>query len=161
MIFTIVIVRGLDYFLVVNSAVPEIKRRNCFKCGYEGDIAETRCPKCGKPLKTVKQIRILGGILVFLGAFLILFVGAISVFVWSLVNKASTDGHKSFTGTRSDLVLIFGAFAFIILFGVVGLIAGLWQLIFGRRNKILVWVILGLGFIFVIGGILISVFLNR
>ena len=97
----------------------------------------------------------------FLGGFLIVFMGTISVFVWNLVNKTSADGHRSFTGTKSDQVMIFGVFALVILFGVVALAAGLWQLIFGRRNKILVWVILGLGFIFVIGSIASSYLLGK
>src|SRR5258706_12941633 len=114
----------------MNPQPADITKRSCFKCGYEGDTADTRCPNCGRPLKTVRQIRVLGGILVFLGGFLILFMGGITLFVMNLIYK----NGSSFTGTRNDLILIFGAFGFVIFFGFVALIAGLWQLIFGRRN---------------------------
>jgi hypothetical protein len=41
---------------------------------------------------------------------------------------------------------------FVFFFGFVSFAAGLWQLILGRRNMILIWVILGLGVVFLVGG---------
>ena len=142
--------------------IKNIKKRSCFKCGYEAYTAEKKCPQCGRPLKTILQIRVIGGILVFLGGFLILFMGGISLFVLNIVSQGGKPGGGShFTGSRNDLILIFGVFGAVIFFGFVALLAGLWQLILGRRNKVFIWLILGLGFLFVIGAILISTFLGR
>jgi hypothetical protein len=66
------------------------------------------------------------------------------------------NGASRFTGTEQQMYLMFGVFAFVMLFGLAALTAGLWQLIFGRRNMILVWIVLGLGAIFVVGGLVFN-----
>ena len=150
----------LNYLLVVNPAMASIDHKTCFKCSYEADTAETRCPRCGKAFKSSTNLRVRGGILVFVGAFLILFMGAIASFVGYLVAKGGMPGRVSrFTGTRNDLILIFGVFGFVILFGFVSLANGVWQLIYGRRNQPLTWAMFALVFFLIIGGTMISFFL--
>ncbi|MGH7783100.1 MAG: hypothetical protein ACREO5_04575, partial [Candidatus Binatia bacterium] len=68
--------------------------------------------------------------------------------------------RPSFSGQRNDLILIFGAFGFVALFGVLSLANGLWQLVYGRRNQFLVWLMMGMVFILIIGGTTISFFLR-
>jgi hypothetical protein len=59
------------------------------------------------------------------------------------------------------MLMMFGVFGLVTLFGVVALVTGLWQLIFGKRNKLLTWVVLGLGAVFVIGGLAFNTFFSR
>jgi hypothetical protein len=64
---------------------------------------------------------------------------------------ANSDGPGTgsrFTGTRSDMLFMYGVFGLVLVFGLTSLVAGLWQLIFGKRNMMLVWIMLSLGAIF-------------
>ena len=66
--------------------------------------------------------------------------------VWILGAANSTDplGPK-FNGSRGELLMTFAICGLVILFGFIVFVAGLWQLILGRRNKIFVWSVAGLG----------------
>jgi heme/copper-type cytochrome/quinol oxidase subunit 3 len=142
----------------VNEVQPKVEHKTCFKCDFEADTSATVCPRCGKTLKSSRNLRLRGGIMIFTGGFLILFMGAIAAFIGYLVFFSSS--RSNFTGTRNELILIFSVFGFVILFGVVALATGACQLISGRRNQFLVWLMLGLVFIMIFGGTLISLFLN-
>ena len=90
--------------------------------------------------------------MLFMGGFLIAFMGYISIWVSKAVFHPSTTNGAKFTGDSNQLAMIAGIFGFIFLFGFIAVIAGLWQLVFGKRNVILVWTIIALGIIFIIGG---------
>jgi hypothetical protein len=81
-------------------------------------------------------------------------MGAIIVFFIGLAGTAGKKGVSGprFSGTKNDLFLVFIILGFVFFFGVVSFVAGLWQIIFGRRNMILIWVILALGVVFLVGG---------
>ena len=78
-------------------------------------------------------------------------MGYISVWALNVFNHDAPGGAR-FTGTAQEKQLIISLFAALILFGVMSFITGLWQLIFGRRNKLFVWAVLGLGTLVAIGG---------
>ena len=130
----------------------QTKHRTCFKCKYEAETADHKCPRCGRRLRTRAEIRGLGAVLVFLGGFLMTVIGAISVWMYNIIFYPAASGGSRFTGGDSELALIAGVFGFVFLFGFVAAVAGLWQLILGRRNMILVWTIVALGIIFLVGG---------
>jgi len=145
----------------VNPAAANIDHKSCFKCSYEADTAETRCPRCGRPFKSSKNIRVRGGILVFLGVFLILFMGGIALFVSYLVFGGSNpDAAAKFRGEGFQLLLIYGIFGCVMLFGLASLITGIFQLITGRRNQFLVWLMMGLVFLLIISATLTTVILK-
>jgi hypothetical protein len=78
---------------------------------------------------------------------------------WSMNMIANSDGPGTgsrFTGTRSDMLFMYGVFGLVLVFGLTSLVAGLWQLIFGKRNMMLVWIMLGLGAIFFFIGIAVQ-----
>jgi hypothetical protein len=92
-------------------------------------------------------------VLAALGAFLVAVMGTITVAVIGVVSQSGKPGTGvRFSGTKDDMAIMFGVFGFVLLFGFVSLVAGLWQLILGRRNMILVYVLLLLGSLFLIGG---------
>lgn len=137
----------------MNSAPLVVQHKTCFKCKYEGQTAEKLCPRCRKRLHTATEIRTLGGVLAALGAFLIVVMGAITVWSVGMISNSGKPGATSkFTGTKDQMYLMFGIFGFVLLFGFTSLVAGLWQLLFGRRNMMLIYIILGLGVIFLVGG---------
>ena len=125
---------------------------SCFKCGFQAVTAEKHCRKCKRKLQTSRSIRIRGILLVLCGGFLVAFMGYI--LVWMLDAFRNTDAlHARFTGTHEQMLLILGLCGTVILFGVISFATGLYQAILGRRNKIFVWSIAGLGaFLFLIGG---------
>lgn len=138
-----------------------IDHKNCFKCYFEGDTPEAWCPRCGGKLRSSTNLRVRGGILIFVGAFLILLMGVITAFVVYLV-WGGTD-PKAAAKLRAEefkLLLAFGMFGLVMLFGLVSFITGLFQIIFGRRSRILVWSMMALVFILVIGAVFVTVALQ-
>ncbi len=138
-----------------------LEHRICFKCKWEGETAGKLCPRCHKRTQTRAFIRATGAALVALGGVLILIMGAITIAVIGLIQQSGKPGSGArFTGTKEQMLLMFGIFGFVLLFGIVAVIAGLWQLIFGHRNMVLVYFILALGILFMIGGSLVQMFFD-
>ena len=157
----IVICPRLDYFLGVNPALPQVEHKTCFRCNYEADTAETTCPRCGKTLKSSRNLRIRGGILLACGGFLIVFVTAIAGFLAYLYfGGVMKIPHAEAAKTGMMMFLIFGLLGFIVLFGVLALINGIYMLKTGRRSLVLMWLMLGMVFIMIFGGAFLSVFLK-
>jgi hypothetical protein len=155
---TIEIVAGISY-LAAMAAAPDHK--TCFKCDYEADTAETRCPRCGKVLRSSRNLRIRGGILVCTGAFLILFMGGIAGFVGYLIWGGGAPGAAAkFHGEEVKILAIFGLFGLVMLIGGVSLLTGLYQLIYGRRSQVMVWVMMFLVVVLVVAGATVTTFLN-
>jgi hypothetical protein len=146
----------------MNSALANTRRRTCLKCGFIGDTTEAKCPACGGLMRATSTIRILGVVMIALGGFLITTMAVISLWAYNLIQQSSAPGTSArFTGTKNQMLMMFGVFGLVTLFGVVALVTGLWQLIFGKRNKLLTWVVLGLGAVFVIGGLAFNTFFSR
>jgi uncharacterized paraquat-inducible protein A len=127
--------------------------RSCFKCNYETDDPIEQCPQCGQRLRTARSIRRLGWVLVFLGGFLVVFMGAITVAVLRFIAAAQApDAQVHFNGSPEMLLFIYGIFGFVILFGVVAMAGGVWQIKYGKRNKKLAYVVLAMGLLFLVIG---------
>jgi len=94
------------------------------------------CPKCGGPMRQVGESPVRGWILVVLGAFLILFMGAITLMLApTMLNPGETIDGSSFTGTAEQArmaLLLFGA---VILFGFVAFANGIYMLRTKRQSK--------------------------
>ena len=133
--------------------LSESKLRICYKCNYEGITPNKQCPRCSRFLYTQARIRVLGAVLIFLGGFIAVMMAAIIFFVFNIAS-GNAQGQR-FTGDEMQLLFVLGILGLTLAVGVSFMIAGLWQVIFGRRNKIIVWICLALVFItFALGGIL-------
>ena len=136
------------------AAAPQM--HFCFKCRWEGRVSQTVCPRCGKPLFSEKNVRVRGVILTFLGLFLSGFMSAIAFFVTAMLMEAAKNPKTpvKFNGDEHMLIMIYLIFAGVIAMGVTMILAGLWQIIFGRRNMFLIWIFLTLiGLTFAVGGV--------
>ena len=141
------------FIFTAMTAMSRAQYRVCFKCKWEGETAETLCPRCHKPTKTRNFIRGTGAALIGLGGFLLALMSVITVAVIGVIQQSNKPGTGArYTGTKGQMIFMFCIFGAVLLFGLASLAAGLWQVIFGRRNMILVYVILILGTVFVIGG---------
>lgn len=119
--------------------------RSCDKCCEETFQALDRCPRCGGRLRTAGQIRTLGFVLVFIGGFLVLLMGAVTIFVIGVVSQAADAGRSSRLMEEATVFFtIFTLFALVIMFGLVCIAGGFWQILFGKRNKFIKYIIIGL-----------------
>jgi uncharacterized integral membrane protein len=135
----------------MNESLAASKLRICYKCRFEANTSETKCPKCRRPLFTQTKIRILGGLITFLGAFIAAMMIYILSFVYSSINQAN-DSLK-FTGTETQASYIYAILGLTLTAGLFFVFTGLWQIIFGRRNRILVWISL----LIIFGVVIISI----
>jgi rRNA maturation protein Nop10 len=124
---------------------PTGESRSCDKCCEETFQALDECPRCGGKLRTARQIRTLGFVLVFIGGFLVLLMGGVTIFVIGLISQAANEGRSSrIMEETTAFVAIFALFALVIMFGLVCIIGGVWQILFGRRNKYIKHIIIAL-----------------
>ncbi|MGA9996193.1 MAG: hypothetical protein WBP93_12315 [Pyrinomonadaceae bacterium] len=130
---------------------------NCFRCGYTTDTPTAQCPRCGRRLRSASQVRAFGVLLVVLGGFLVIAIGGISILVVGAISQTGKSGSSArFTGGPGDVLFIFGIFGLVFSFGLASIAGGVWQILFGRANKILSYLILGLGAIFFIIGTVVK-----
>ena len=132
--------------------------RTCYRCDYETTDVLDKCPRCGRRLRTARQVRRLGWVLTFLGAFLVVFMGAITVLVTGIISQADASARAKLNDNPGMLLFLYGLFGFVILFGLVGMTGGIWQIKYGKRNKKLAYIILGMGIIFLLIGFLFRAF---
>ena len=131
---------GASAHAEINSPGPLTAPRICHNpnCGFQTHQPLRRCPKCGRPMWTTHQFRLLslvlvlcGGVLAALGIALILI----------LANTTSGLGAPSARQIKGGIFFL-GIFGFILAFGLSVLAAGLWQVIFGRANLRLIYIVL-------------------
>src|SRR5688572_18460741 len=125
---------------------------SCSKCSFETSEALQRCPKCGSRLQSAKKVRILGGLLLVIGTFLVLFMSILGVYLGSLISNSNDPGATTrFTGGPQDVMFIVAIFGLVISFGLASIAGGIWQIIYGKPNrKIIVAVFVIAGILFVI-----------
>lgn len=81
--------------------------------------------------------RVRGRVLVAVGLFLVLFMGAIA---WNLAPMVLRPGEEvdgsTFTGTAEQGQIFLGLFALVGLFGAVSVANGAWMMATGRRSRV-------------------------
>ncbi len=120
---------------------------SCYSCGLVTNEVVTQCPKCGRRLRTARQVRRLGWMQLAIGMFLVGLMGTITYNLAPLLlptSVAPATGGARFTGTPEQAQMILGLFAMVIVFGLGSIVSGLWQIKTGRRNKWLFIVMVGL-----------------
>ena len=113
---------------------------------------DNSCTQCSHSVDetAARRIRRLGWALVVIGPFLMVFIGAIAaIFITGFSFQAVPGETAHFTGTPQQQMLIYALFGVIIVFGLVATAGGIWQIITGRRNTIILAIVLVLIFILV------------
>ncbi|HEX8738012.1 MAG TPA: hypothetical protein VF721_21950 [Pyrinomonadaceae bacterium] len=127
--------------------------RFCYKCHRPAGDFDKRCQRCGGVVRTKATIRILGGVLVFLGGFISVLMAFVGLFMYGALMQ--TNGSR-FNGSEKELLFAVGIIGLTFVVGISFALAGLWQIIFGRRNTFIVWISIGLVIVlFVIGKIFV------
>ena len=111
---------------------------NCksFTCNtiVEGQVKT--CPKCGKKMMSSKTIRILGGVSLACGVFLLGLMGTITVALLPSLLHPNPGGSSGFTGTAEQARTALYLFAAVMVFGLFATLSGLFQVIAGRRSRV-------------------------
>lgn len=134
----------------------KILRRTCPKCGDIRETTATNCTDCGKVLQKVSTVRALGVFLVVAGTSLLGIMGWLSLWIYGTMSNTGNSGSR-FNGSRSDLMFIIFIFDLVISISLAAMAGGLWQIIFGKRNKLIVFAVLVFGVIFAITGLAVVV----
>lgn len=130
------------------------QQRFCYKCHRPAGVSDAKCANCGGVLRTKTTIRVLGGVLVFLGGFIAALMALVAIFMYGALAQT---GASRFTGSETELLFAVGIIGLTFVVGISFALAGVWQIIFGRRNTIIVWISVGLVIVlFVIGRIFIA-----
>lgn len=105
-------------------------------CGITIAGSARICPQCGWAMRSSRNIRVRGGLVLACGLFLALFMGWIA---WSLLPSLARPGviyeNGTFAGTGGQARLILLLFAAVVLFGLVGILNGLYMIASGRQNR--------------------------
>ncbi len=128
------------------------KMLSCPKCSFETSETLARCPSCGSSLQSARKVRTLGWLLLVLGTFLVLFMGTLGIYLGSIISNSSEPGATTrFTGGPDDVAFIVLIFGLVISFGLASIAGGIWQIKYGKPNRILmVAMFLVAGILFVI-----------
>lgn len=125
---------------------------SCPKCSFETTETLARCPSCGSRLQSARKVRTLGWVLLVLGTFLVLFMGTLGIYLARIISDSSEPGATTrFTGGPQDVMFIVVIFGLVISFGLACIGGGIWQIKYGKPNRILmVGMFLVAGILFVI-----------
>ena len=105
-------------------------------CGAWADGAPAACPKCGGPMRVKRGSTARGWVLLFLGLFLVGFMGVITLNVApTLLYPGKEVDGGTFTGTAEDARMIFALFGLVILIGLTSLLYGIFQIATRRESK--------------------------
>lgn len=121
---------------------PPSKLKYCYKCGYQASTSDASCPQCRGQLQASSGVRIRGTLMILLGVILVAFSSYLTMWVIDASNPQAPGGPK-FTGSDDQQNAILGLFGLLIVFGFATTLAGFWQVIFGRRNRFIVWGAIG------------------
>jgi len=125
---------------------------SCPKCSFETTETLPKCPNCGSRLQSAAKVRILGWVLLVLGTVLVLFMGALGVYLAQLIARSGQPGQTtSFSGGPEDVAFIVAIFGLVISFGLASMAGGIWQIKYGKPNrKLMVAMFIVAGVLFVI-----------
>jgi lysylphosphatidylglycerol synthetase-like protein (DUF2156 family) len=111
-------------------------------CSFQTHEPLSRCPKCGRPIWTTNEFRVISSVLIFCGLFLSIVGGGLIFIFAGVVSNTDASRGTTFKGGEAMAIFIFGIFGVILSFGLSVLAAGLWQVIFGRANRRLIYILL-------------------
>lgn len=131
-------------------------RRACPKCGYIRETSETNCDFCGKLLQKISTVRISAVVLIVLGTLLLGIMSWLSLWIYGAMSPSGNPNGSRFNGSGSDALFIIFVFGLIISISLGVTTAGFWQIIFGKRNKLIVFTVAGLGIMFLITGLAVQ-----
>ncbi len=116
--------------------MADLSTCNAPTCAFTVEGMVATCPKCGGPMRAVRESRLRGWALLLLGLLLIGMMGAITFYMTpALMHPGEeTAGGNTFTGTAQQARLILYLFWALIAFGAVTIVNGVYQIATGRQH---------------------------
>ena len=90
-----------------------------------------------------------------MGTSLLGIMGWLSLWIYGAMLNTGNSGSR-FNGNRSDALFIVFVFGLVISISLAATAGGLWQIVFGKRNKLIVIAVLVLGFVFAATGLALT-----
>ena len=119
----------------------------CRKCDRAWTTTESECRQCGRPMQTQSSVKSLGQVLIVLGVIIVI-GGGIGLLTAAPVLLLAKLSEKEMMTALTALDMC-GA---VTAAGLTAIFTGRWQAKYGRSNRTLVWIFLGLiGCILVLG----------
>ena len=116
--------------------MPNLSTCNSPTCAVTVDGFVETCPKCGGPMRAIRENQIRAWVLIFCGVILIVMMGAITLFTAPMMmNPGDQLDGSSWEGTREQGQVALALFGVVILFGFASLANGIYQLKTGRQSK--------------------------
>ena len=119
--------------------MTDLSTCNAPTCAFtvEGSLAV--CPKCGGPMRAVRESRVRGWALVVLGLLLVGMMGTITWYMApALMQPGEEAGGNTFSGTADQARLVLYLFWALIAFGAVTTVNGIYQIATGRQHWLFV-----------------------
>ena len=105
-------------------------------CGHQVEGILTKCPQCGWAMRGPRNIRVRGWVMVVLGLFLTLVMGAIA---WnllpSLLNPGKEIDGSALTGKTDEADFVLLIFALVIMAGMLFTVNGAYMVARGRQSR--------------------------
>lgn len=94
-------------------------------------------------MRTSKAIRILGGLMLACGLFLIGLMGTITLNIApQMLHPGQEIGGSTWTGTAEQGRMALTLFSMVIAFGLIATLTGLWQIATGQRSRVVLVVVI-------------------
>ena len=107
-------------------------------CDFQTHEPLHRCPKCGRPIWTTNQFRLISSLIVLCGFFFLGVGGGLGYIAY----RNYAPGGRLPEGYELGVVVLTAIAGFILLFGLVVIAVGAWQVLFGRANRRLIYILL-------------------
>ena len=115
--------------------MADLSTCNAPTCAFTVEGILATCPKCGGPMRAVRESRLRGWALLLLGMLLVGMMGTITFYMTpALTHVGEEAGGNTFTGSAQQARLILYLFWALIAFGAVTIVNGVYQIATGRQH---------------------------
>ena len=128
----------------------------CWSCGYQTHRYVSTCERCGAGMLSKRWSRRFGVVLMLLGLPLALGMAWVLAWMWpTLTHPGIQIGSTRFDGSAAQASGIIALLSAVLVFGAIAFLYGLWQVVTGRRNIKVVYVLVGIaGALYLVGMLL-------
>lgn len=134
-----------DFFHGTGDGTNREDLSTCWSCGFETHKYRSQCPNCGSSLQSRRWSRRFGLLLTLCGVFL---TGLMSVVLYKIGPMLRHPGVEingtRFSGSAGQALLVLLVLSAVFVFGATALGYGAWQMATGRRNKKVLYVMVGI-----------------